>query len=177
MKEYPWFKFFPNDWQANPKLAMCSIAARGLWLEMLCIMHQAEPYGYLIIAGKVPTDEQLSSIVRVPVEELQKLLLELSENEVFSKKKSGVIYSRKLARMVEKSRKSQENGAKGGNPKLGKATEKIGKNDSRLSERLTRDLSPRSQIREAKIITKLTLRRAAHRDNRRGNCLIPECSI
>ena len=149
MTRYPWFRFFPSDWQANPKLAMCSVAARGLWLEMLCIMHQAKPYGHLIIAGKVPTNEQLSSFARIPIDELQKLLLELSENEVFSKKKSGVIYSRKLVSMAETSRKHQKNGAKGGNPKLGKTTENNEKNKQPLNRRLNQGLKP--QKPEARI--------------------------
>ena len=123
MKRYSWFKFYPNDWQSEPKLRMCSIAARGLWMELLCIMHDAKPYGHLTIAGQIPTEEQLSILVGVPVDELRQLLRQLAENGVFSKKKSGVIYSRKLVLMAETSRKHQENGSKGGNPKLGKTTE------------------------------------------------------
>jgi hypothetical protein len=30
---------------------MCSIGARGLWMEMMCIMHEGEPYGHLLVSG------------------------------------------------------------------------------------------------------------------------------
>jgi len=48
----PWLKFFPSDWRADPALRMCSLAARGLWIEMLCLMHEARPHGSLLVNGK-----------------------------------------------------------------------------------------------------------------------------
>ena len=40
----PWMKFYPRDWRGDQALRAVSIAARGLWLECLCIMHEARPY-------------------------------------------------------------------------------------------------------------------------------------
>ncbi len=56
---------------------MCSIAARGLWLEMLLLMARATPYGHLLVNGASPTDNQLSNLTAVPVDQLPDLLGEL----------------------------------------------------------------------------------------------------
>ena len=64
-----WFKFYPSDWRADPALRMCSIAARGLWMEMLCVMHEATPRGSLLINGKrvaAPKDD-FTGDLRLPV--------------------------------------------------------------------------------------------------------------
>jgi len=47
----PWMKFYPADWRSDPMLRLCSLAARGLWAEMICLMHEAEPYGSLLVNG------------------------------------------------------------------------------------------------------------------------------
>ncbi|EGJ11954.1 hypothetical protein [Rubrivivax benzoatilyticus] len=43
----PSFQFYPADWIANPNLQRCSFAERGVWLAVLCLMHDQEPYGIL----------------------------------------------------------------------------------------------------------------------------------
>lgn len=49
---HPWMKFYPADWRADPGLRMCSgCCARGMWMEMLCLMHEAMPRGFLKLAG------------------------------------------------------------------------------------------------------------------------------
>ncbi|ANB33251.1 hypothetical protein M2324_003640 [Rhodovulum sulfidophilum] len=37
----PWLKFYTSDWRSDPGLRMCGLAARGLWVEMICLMHEA----------------------------------------------------------------------------------------------------------------------------------------
>ena len=43
----PSFQFYPGDWLHDTGLRACSLAARGLWIDIVCFMHQAEPYGHL----------------------------------------------------------------------------------------------------------------------------------
>lgn len=43
----PAFQFYTKDWQTNLKLRRCSPAARGVWMDVLCLMHQSEEYGVL----------------------------------------------------------------------------------------------------------------------------------
>src|SRR5437868_11970261 len=98
MGERPWFKFYPSDWRADQALRLCSAAARGLWLECLCLMHEAEPYGYLLVNGKPVTEAQLAALTGVAAPELAELITELDAAGVFSRTAEGVITSRRMIR-------------------------------------------------------------------------------
>ena len=114
----PWFKFYPQDWRGDAKLRMCSIGARGLWAEMLCVMHEAEPYGHLLISGKKVVARQLASLAGISQGECMRYLLELASAGVFSEDESKVIYSRRMVRDKAKAEKDRQNGKGGGNPRL-----------------------------------------------------------
>ncbi len=114
----PWVKFYTSDWRSDPALRMCSLAARGLWIEMICIMHEATPYGHLLVNGHSPTETQLGVLVGAPPEQIAAMLGELETAGVFSRTRAGVIYSRKLARMAKKTATARKNGRNGGNPSL-----------------------------------------------------------
>lgn len=43
----PSFQFYPADWRNNAKLRRCSEAARGAWMDILCILHDSDEYGVL----------------------------------------------------------------------------------------------------------------------------------
>jgi hypothetical protein len=58
----PWLKFYPRDWRGDQALRAVSISARGLWMEMLCIMHEAQPYGHLILGGRAVSDDILARV-------------------------------------------------------------------------------------------------------------------
>ena len=75
----PWLKFYPSDWRGDPKLRMCGLAARGLWIEMIGVMHEAQPYGHLLIAGERPTDTQLAVLAGAATEQIPELIRELEQ--------------------------------------------------------------------------------------------------
>ncbi len=113
-----WLKFYPSDWRADPALRMCSLAARGLWMEMLCLMHEAEDYGSLLINGNEVTDKQLAALCGVPLREVKSHIKELESAGVFSRDDKGTVYSRRMKRDHEKSLRDKANGKGGGNPTL-----------------------------------------------------------
>lgn len=41
----PSFQFYPADWKNNSKLRRCSDAARGAWVDVLCLLHDSDEYG------------------------------------------------------------------------------------------------------------------------------------
>lgn len=114
----PWMKFYPTDWRADPALRMCSLASRGLWMEMLCVMHEAEPYGSLRVNGKPLSERQLAVLSGASMDECASLLSELEESGVFSRDDSGVIVSRRMQRDKAKADSDKANGKRGGNPTL-----------------------------------------------------------
>lgn len=119
----PWMKFHPQDWRADEKLRLCSLAARGLWIEMLAIMHRSERYGHLLIGGVAPTDAQLAVQAGAPPHEVAELIGQLESAGVFSRSASGTIYSRRMTRDRKKAENARKNGKTGGNPSLRKQKE------------------------------------------------------
>lgn len=44
----PSFQFYPGDWTKNANLRRCSPAARGVWIDILCLLHDSDSeYGVL----------------------------------------------------------------------------------------------------------------------------------
>jgi hypothetical protein len=41
----PAFQFYPGDWRKDPCLARCSPATRGVWLDLLCAIHNLDDRG------------------------------------------------------------------------------------------------------------------------------------
>jgi 5-methylcytosine-specific restriction endonuclease McrA len=113
----PWMKFFTSDWRGDARLRMCSLTARGLWIEMMCVMHEAEPYGSLTINGKPISEQQLASLVGDTKKAVVDCLRELEEASVFSRE-GDVIFSRRMRRDAEKAGKNKTNGVLGGNPEI-----------------------------------------------------------
>lgn len=111
-------KFYPADWRADAELRLCSIGSRGLWAEMMCLMHAAENYGSLLVNGRRIDKRQLAGLAGISEKECSILLLELETNGVFSRDEDGTIYSRRMRRDHAKAIKDKENGRGGGNPTL-----------------------------------------------------------
>lgn len=96
MTSTPWMKFYPRDWRGDQALRVVSLAARGLWMEMLCIMHEASPRGHLLIGASAVTDDALARSVGARIEEVQAMLVELHDAGVFDRSRNGVILSRRM---------------------------------------------------------------------------------
>lgn len=118
MTRPPAFQFYPGDWQRDPALQSCTLAARGLWMEMLCIMHQSEPYGHLKINNKVVEISTLSRLVGSTARESQRLVNELETAGVFQRDKDGAIFSKRMVNDGKLRQIRAECGKRGGNPKL-----------------------------------------------------------
>lgn len=116
-KKLPWMKFYVNDHRAEPRLQLCSMAARGLWLEMLCLMFVGQPHRYLAQDGRPISAADLARFTGQKVRDVTVWLEELKTNKVFSTSKKG-IYSRRILRDAKKREEDRINGLKGGNPLL-----------------------------------------------------------
>lgn len=92
----PWMKFYPRDWRGDQALRAVSIAARGLWMECLCVMHEASPYGHLVLNGAPVEAAILARMTGTTEEEVKALLAELSQSGVSSVTRAGVVFSRRM---------------------------------------------------------------------------------
>lgn len=98
----PWMKFYPRDWRGDQSLRAVSIAARGLWMECLCIMHEAKPYGHLLLNGEPVEVDALARMTGASVDEVSALMAELRKAGVFSVTGKGIIFSRRMVRDSER---------------------------------------------------------------------------
>jgi len=116
-EQQPAVLFFVDDWMSDTELRCCSLKARGLWIEMLCIMHKSKRYGHLINeTGKIEA-KTLARLVAAPYPDVASGLAELKRHGVYSTTPAGVIYCRRMARQEEISRKRAEAGRRGGRAK------------------------------------------------------------
>jgi hypothetical protein len=114
----PAFQFYPADWRKDAALQSCSLGAQGLWVNLLCIAHECEPYGHLTINGTPMTAAQIGRLVGLSAKEAQALLGELLEAGVASTTEHGVIFSRRMVRDERLRNVRAESGRLGGNPAL-----------------------------------------------------------
>lgn len=134
MSDRPFMKFYPSDWRGSTSLKLVSMAARGLWIEMLCIMHEAEPYGHLLHKGRKLDASSLAVLVSAPVSDVESWLAELEAFGVADRKRSGVLFSKRMEADEIKRGKNRDNGKKGGNPSLRKDEEIPGSVNPKITE-------------------------------------------
>lgn len=65
---------------------------------MLCVMHEAEPYGHLVAAGRAIDHTGLARLVGESAKDVKRWLEELRTQDVFSETADGIIYSRRMVR-------------------------------------------------------------------------------
>jgi hypothetical protein len=68
-----WFKFEYRVWQSDPELSVCSLGARGFWLEIISAMHSQDVH---MITGSY---EKLARLARCESSEVAKYVVELKE--------------------------------------------------------------------------------------------------
>jgi hypothetical protein len=114
----PYIKFFTRDWLNEKCLRFCSLQARGLWADILCLMADADEYGYLIHDGRAMTEDEISRLISTDKDTLKGPLKELRDRKVYSVDERGYIYSRRMVHDQQKRSKASEAGKGGGNPTL-----------------------------------------------------------
>jgi len=90
----PWIKFYPGDWLSDEALRSCSVEARGLWVDMICLMAKSEIHGHLLIGGKPARSEQIARIVGLLPQRAMELMDELNASGVFSFHQETIISRR-----------------------------------------------------------------------------------
>ena len=105
MKKCPAIRFYPGDWLRDLNLSACSLAARGLWIGMLCVMHRSPRYGYFLIGDRAPSVDEAARILGCTADEYSNCLAELERASVLSQTEDGTIY---CSRMVRDGAKREE---------------------------------------------------------------------
>ena len=118
MSSLPWSQFYWADWERDPGLRMCSYAAKGLWMDMLCRMDASTERGFLLAGDRAATNAEIAKMVGGERRTVERLIGELEAQRVLSRDGRAAIYSRRMCRDAAISRRNAENGKLGGNPQL-----------------------------------------------------------
>jgi hypothetical protein len=111
----PAFQFYPGDWRNDLALRKCSLAARGMWVEIMCIAHECEPYGTLRHNGEPLQADDIAGLVGMcSPREAKALIDELVRKGVAKLDATGVIYSKRMVRDEEIRNARAEGGKAGG---------------------------------------------------------------
>lgn len=94
----PAFQFYPGDWLRDTALRSVSIAARGLWMDLICLMHDGQPYGHLAVNFNPIPECRLAGMVGLTVETFRPLLAELMNAGIPGATPDGVLYSRRMVK-------------------------------------------------------------------------------
>ena len=115
----PAFQFYPADWRKDPAVQSLSFHDRGVWFEMLCLMHESEQRGKLLLNGKKMPDEALSRLLGLDKQSLTKTIHRLLECGAASVcGETGAIINRRMVRDEEIRNIRKSCGKMGGNPNL-----------------------------------------------------------
>lgn len=114
MSKLPWFSFYPSDWETDPGLRICSKAAKGLWIDLMCVAFKCEERGKFIINGRPLTTEEVACSVPGDAAANLTMLNELLAKGVARIDKRNAIYNARMVRDEQKRQLCSEAGKRGG---------------------------------------------------------------
>lgn len=119
MAKLPALQFYPGDWKKDIGVQSLDLHHRGLWFEMLLLMHDSDERGKLVLNGRPMNREMIARAVGLDIQTFNQNLTKLLEFGVASlEAETGTIYSRRMVRDEKNRLAHAEAGKKGGNPRL-----------------------------------------------------------
>ena len=115
----PSFQFYPGDWRRDPGVQALDFHDRGVWFEILCLMHESDERGVLLLNGAPMPESALARVLGLDNQMLNQTLTTLLGYGVASRRDGdGALICRRMIRDEELSQIRREAGKKGGNPNL-----------------------------------------------------------
>lgn len=85
----------------DANLRRCSHAAKGVWIDVLCLMFECEQRGVLATAGQAWTDDEIVQAVGGDHDVTLTCLRELIDKRVAFRNETRAVYSKRLVRDEE----------------------------------------------------------------------------
>ena len=99
MAKMPAFQFYPADWRKDLAVQSLTYHDRGIWFEILCLMHESEERGVLLLNGLPMPIEILARNLGVDVETLKKTEETLLKYGVIrSREKDFALYNSRMVK-------------------------------------------------------------------------------
>jgi len=125
-KKLPALQFYPGDWRKSVDVQSLNFHDRGVWFEMLMLMHESERRGVLVLNGHPMNDEMIARVLGLDKQTFNQTLTTLLTIGVASREEvTGAIMCRRMVRDENLRKVRSEAGSKGGNPVLVKQNKTI----------------------------------------------------
>ena len=119
MAKLPAMQFYPGDWRKDIGVQSLTFHDRGIWFEMLMLMHESDIRGMLVLNGRPMPVEALARLLGLDIQVVNQTLSNLITTGVASiEPNSGAIMCRRMVRDENIRKVRTEAGKKGGNPAL-----------------------------------------------------------
>lgn len=116
MGKLPSMPVYVGDWMKDPELRRCHPSARGIWIDVMCLMWEAETRGILRKNGSSWTIKDVSDAIQGCAPRMVRELIEKGVMAV--SKRKGTFYSKRMVRDELNRRRQARHGHRGGNPTL-----------------------------------------------------------
>jgi hypothetical protein len=114
-------QFYPGDWRKDLAVQSLDWKDRGIWHEMLMVLHDSERRGVFVLNGLAMSNEEIARAIGADISDLIPTLANFERLGVSSREPStGALMNRRMVRDEELRKKQQNWGKLGGNPKLTK---------------------------------------------------------
>jgi hypothetical protein len=97
----PSFQFYPGDWLKSPHVRRLSHAAKGVWIDTLCLMFECDQRGVLVTADSPWSEDEWIAAVGGNAEVTRGCVREIISTGVASRRKDGAFYCRRMVRDEE----------------------------------------------------------------------------
>jgi hypothetical protein len=115
MVKAPSFQFYPADWLNDLRLRGQSFEVKGFLIDIMCLMHQNDKYGYL----SKEFEETLPGLLGKDRRTLGRLLREVEDKSLLVRDiDTGELMNKRMVADESKRQQFKEFGKLGGNPKL-----------------------------------------------------------
>jgi uncharacterized phage protein (TIGR02220 family) len=119
MGKMPAMQFYPADWRKDLAVQSLGYHDRGVWFEMLCLMHESSERGVLLLAGAPMPEEVIGRLLGLDNQTFNQTLTTLLSYGV-AKRRQGdnAIFSKRMVDDERLCKIRREAGKQGGNPAL-----------------------------------------------------------
>ena len=125
MNKLPALQFYPGDWRKDPGVQALSFHDRGVWFEIILLMHESDERGKLLLNGRAMPDEALARLLGVDKQILTTTISTLLTYGVASRDdQTGALMCRRMVRDEYVRQMKIKAGKMGGNPVLLKHEDK-----------------------------------------------------
>lgn len=115
----PAMQFYPADWRKDLAVQALGYFERGVWFEMLCLMHESSERGVLLLNGSPMPDEVTARLLGLDNQTFNQTLGKLLTYGVAKRRETdNAIYSKRMVSDEKLCQIRRDAGKLGGNPCL-----------------------------------------------------------